>query len=284
MELVLPQAAELAEISGDLLTPKALPDLWTGDEITVQAVMEYFDGKTVVNVDRGGFTEPVPVPKAATEVVNAVVNKAVEDGKVWLLSGPASLLAEPIPTGVLTPTATLRVPPTPVSAASILPENLPTAWQDGATTALAIATALSQQAGYTLPWKTVRDVIGGAISARFIALADDSAPWPCELSAANAVKIKVATAGAGGGAAVGGGTGGGPKPGVRLAAGDFEPSQIQDLGDLIPALLNIKARAKVGMKFHVRLEIGDGSTPPSDELVNEINGLLKDLGGEFRIG
>ena len=284
MELVLPQAAELAEISGDLLTPKALPDLWTGDEITVQAVMDYFNGETVVEVDRGGFTEPVPVPKTATEVVNAVVNKAVEDGKVWLLSGPASLLAEPIPTGVLTPTAILRVPPTPVSAPSILPENLPTAWQDGATTALAITTVLSQQAGYTLPWKTVRDVIGGAISARFIALADDSAPWPCELSAANAVKIKVATAGAGGGAAVGGGTGGGPKPGVRLAAGDFEPSQIQDLGDLIPALLNIKARAKVGMKFHVRLEIGDGSTPPSDELVNEINGLLKDLGGEFRIG
>ena len=284
MELVLPQAAELAEISGDLLTPKALPDLWTGDEITVQAVMDYFNGETVVEVDRGGFTEPVPVPKTATEVVNAVVNKAVEDGKVWLLSGPASLLAEPIPTGVLTPTAILRVPPTPVSAPSILPENLPTAWQDGATTALAITTVLSQQAGYTLPWKTVRDVIGGAISARFIALADDSAPWPCELSAANAVKIKVATAGAGGGAAVGGGTGGGPKPGVRLAAGDFEPSQIQDLGDLIPALLNIKARAKVGMKFHVRLEIGDGSTPPSDELVNEINGLIKDLGGEFRIG
>ena len=284
MELVLPQAAELAEISGDLLTPKALPDLWTGDEITVQAVMDYFNGETVVEVDRGGFTEPVPVPKTATEVVNAVVNKAVEDGKVWLLSGPASLLAEPIPTGVLTPTAILRVPPTPVSAPSILPENLPTAWQDGATTALAITTVLSQQAGYTLPWKTVRDVIGGAISARFITLADDSAPWPCELLAANAVKIKVATVGAGGGAAIGGGTGGGPKPGVRLAAGDFEPSQIQDLGDLIPALLTIKARAKVGMKFHVCLEIGDESTPPSDELVHEINELLKDLGGEFRIG
>ncbi|NLT78120.1 MAG: hypothetical protein GXX98_16495, partial [Planctomycetes bacterium] len=176
MELVLPESAELGEISGDLLAPKTLADLWPGDEITVQAVIDYFDGKKVVQVDRGGFTEPVPVPKAAAEVVNAAVNDAVEAGKVWLLSGPASLLAEPIPKGVLTPTATLRVPPTPVSAASILPENLPTAWQDGATTALAIATALSQQAGYTLPWKTVRDVIGGAISARFVALADDSAP------------------------------------------------------------------------------------------------------------
>jgi hypothetical protein len=206
MELVLPEAAELAEIAGDLLAPGTLPDLWTGDEITVQAVMDYFSGKKVVQVDRGGFTEPVPVPKASAEVVAAAVNNAVEAGKVWLLSGPASLLAEPIPTGVLSPAATLRVPPTPISAASILPENLPAAWQNGATTAMAIATTLSQQAGRTLPWKTVRDVITGALSARFIALAEDSAAWPCELSAANAVKIKGAPAETGG---AGGGTAGG---------------------------------------------------------------------------
>jgi len=59
---------------------------------------------------------------------------------------------------------------------------------------------------------------------------------------------------------------------------------MQDLGDLIPSLLEFKAKAKVGMKFHVRLEIGDGSVPPSDDVVNEINGLLKDLGEEFHIG
>lgn len=284
MELVLPEAAELAEIAGDLLAPGTLPDLWTGDEITVQAVMDYFSGKKVVQVDRGGFTEPVPVPKASAEVVAAAVNNAVEAGKVWLLSGPASLLAEPIPTGVLSPAATLRVPPTPISAASILPENLPAAWQNGATTAMAIATTLSQQAGRTLPWKTVRDVITGALSARFIALAEDSAAWPCELSAANAVKIKGApaeTGGAGGGTA--GGTGGGAKAGVRTAAADFEPSQIQDLSDLIPALLEIKAKAKIGMKFHVRLEIGDGSTPPGEDVVNDINTLLKELGDEFMV-
>jgi len=284
MELVLPEAAELAEIAGDLLAPGTLPDLWTGDEITVQAVMDYFSGKKVVQVARGGFTEPVPVPKASAEVVAAAVNNAVEAGKVWLLSGPASLLAEPIPTGVLSPAATLRVPPTPISAASILPENLPAAWQNGATTAMAIATTLSQQAGRTLPWKTVRDGITGALSARFIALAEDSAAWPCELSAANAVKIKGApaeTGGAGGGTA--GGTGGGAKAGVRTAAADFEPSQIQDLSDLIPALLEIKAKAKIGMKFHVRLEIGDGSTPPGEDVVNDINTLLKELGDEFMV-
>ena len=58
---------------------------------------------------------------------------------------------------------------------------------------------------------------------------------------------------------------------------------MQDLGELIPELLKIKTKANVGMKFNVRLELGGGATPPSDDAVNDINGLLKDLGNEFRI-
>lgn len=176
MELVFPEMGELGEIPGELLAPKALPDLWTADEITAQDQMSYFDGTKVVQVDKGGFTESVPIPKASAEVVDAAIGEAVADGNVWLPSGPASLLAEPIPVGVLSPTATLRVPPATISAAAILPEPLPAAWKDSSTNALAIATALSQQAGRTLPWKTVRDVIGGSLQARFIALADGSAP------------------------------------------------------------------------------------------------------------
>ncbi len=286
LELVLPEAAELADISPELLAPKALPSLWAGDELTAQAALDYFGGKTVVQVDKGGFQEPMPIPKASADVVNAAIGEAVAAGKVWLLSGPASLLAEPIPAGVLSPSAKLRTPPPPISAAAILPENLSAAWKDGNTTALAIATALSQQAGNTLPWKTVRDVIGGSLQARFIALTDDSAPWPSDLPAAQTVKIKLATAGAGGG--TGGGAGGGPgggsaPPNVRSAAADFEPSQVQDLGDLIPALLEVKAKAKVAMKFHVRLEVGDGKTPPPASVVSDINALLKDVDADFKL-
>jgi len=286
MELVLPESAELGEIASELLAPKGLPDLWAGDEISAQLVLDYFDGTKVVNVDKGGFTEAVQVPKASTDVVYAAVNEAVEAGKVWLLSGPASLLSEPIPAGVLTPNAKLRMPPALISAASILPENLPDAWKNGVTTALSIATALSQQAGHTLPWKTVRDVIGGAISARFLALADRSAPWPCELSGANSVKLEVAKGAVGGGGEGAPGAaaiGYDPTPGVRVAEGVFEPSQMQDLGDMIPALLEIKARAKVAMTFHVRLELGDSTAPPSDAAVAEVNGLLKDLDEKFQV-
>jgi len=284
IELVLPEASELGNIPEELLVPNALPDLWAGEEITARAVADYFNGTKVVQVDRGGFQEPVAVPKASSEVVNTAIGEAVASGKVWLLSEPASLLGEPIPAGVLTPASKLRIPPAPIPAAAILPENLPTAWKDGNTTALTIATALSQQAGRILPWKTVRDVIGGSLQARFIALADGSASWPCEFPTASTVKIKLAGAGGGAGGAGGGaGSGAATLPNVRVAAADFEPSQMQDLGDLIPALLEIKAKAKLGMKFHVRLEIGDGTTQPPDDVISDINGLLKDLGDIFRV-
>lgn len=281
LELVLPEAAELGEISGSLLAPKVLPDLWAGEEITVQAVMDYFDGTKVVQVDRGGFTEPVPVPKASATVVEAAIGEAVEAGKVWLLSGPSSLLGETIPAGVLSPAAKLRVPPAIISAAAILPENLPTAWKEGQTTALAIATALSHQAGNTLPWKTVRDVVGGAIQARFVALTEDSAPWPCELPAANTVKLQVAQTGGDGG----GGGGGGPGPGSKtlVAQAELEPSEIQDLGDLIPQLLEIKTKVDMPLKFRVRIEFGDGEHDPAPDAVASINKLLESIREGFKI-
>ena len=281
LELVLPDSAELGEIPGDLLAPKALPDLWGGDEITVQAVTDYFDGTKVVQVDKGGFTEPAPVPKAPADVVETAVNEAVEAGKVWLLSGPSSLLGETIPAGVLSPAAKLRVPPAIISAAAILPENLPAAWKGGQTTALSIATALSNQAGHTLPWKTVRDVVGGAIQARFVALTEDSAPWPCELPAANSVKLQVAETGVDGG----GGGDGGPGPGAKtlVAQAELEPSEIQDLGDLIPQLLEIKTKIDMPLKFRVRIEFGDGEQDASPESVASINELLESIRAGFKI-
>ena len=116
-------------------------------------------------------------------------------------------------------------------------------------------------------------------------LADGSAPWPCALPAAQTVNLKVAPSGPGGGGGLGGGvTGGGvPARALRVAEADFEPSQIQDLGDLIPALLEVKARCKVAMKLRVRLELGDGKTKPGDQVVREVNSALKDLDDGFRV-
>jgi hypothetical protein len=278
LELVLPEAAELGEVSAGLLGPKTLPSLWNGDEITAQAVMDYFNGKNVVQVDKGNFKEPMAVPNASAQVVETAIGAAVNAGQIWLLSGPASLLAEPIPPGVLTPASKLHAPPALISAAAILPENLPSAWKDGTTSALAIATALSQQSGNTLPWKTVRDVIGGALHARFITLTDDSAPWPCEFPAAQTIKIKPSSGAAGGGPGGGGGT-----ANTLVATADFEPSEIQDLADLVPRLLEFKAKAKLDLRFRVRLEVGDGNQKPPAATAAELNKLLDGLKDEFKV-
>jgi hypothetical protein len=286
LELVLPEAAELGDIPGDLLAPKVLPNLWTGDQITAQAVLDYFNGTTIVQVDKGGFQEPVPVPQASADVVNAAIGEAVEAGKVWLLSGPASLLAEPIPAGVLTAASTLSVPPATITVSEILPANLSEAWSGEQTNALAIATALSQRAGKNLPWKTVKYVIDNSLHASFTQLAEESAPWPCDLPGAQTVKIKVAPAGPGGGTdgsgTGGGGTGGGQSK-LLIASAQFEPSEIQDLADMIPQLLDFRAKAKIPIRFHVRLELGDGMQKPSAEAAAELNKLIEELKEGFSV-
>jgi hypothetical protein len=117
-----------------------------------------------------------------------------------------------------------------------------------------------------LPWKTVRDLIGGSLQARFIALAEGSAPWPCEMPAANTVKLKLAESGGGGQGGTGGGFAGGTGTGAGtktlVAQATLEPSEIQDLGDLIPQLLEIKNNANAPLVFRVQIEFGDGSQKP----------------------
>ncbi|MBM4084628.1 MAG: ATP-binding protein, partial [Planctomycetes bacterium] len=174
MELVLPEAAELVELVPELLAPKRLPELWPDEEITVKDVGDYFAGGNTVQVDRGGYQEPMPIPRIGPAVLEKSVAAAVENGILWMLSGPASILGEPIPAGVLTAAAKLCAPPAPIAAAGVLPENLPGAWKDDEASGLSIATALSVKVGKTLPWKTVRDVVSGALQARFLELAEGS--------------------------------------------------------------------------------------------------------------
>jgi len=276
LELVLPQAAELGEMTPGLLCPGTLPELWAGDAITLDQAVAYFDGTKVVQIQREGFAEPVPIPKAPREVVETAVKGAVEAGSLWLVSGPATLLGEPIPAGVLSGTAQLRPPPAPIPAPEVLPANLPNAWQGQETTALSIATALSQKAGQTLPWKTVRDAIGGALQARFISLAEGSGAWPCELTAARAVKLKPVT-GEGGGGSSGGDEDQPPRANVLSARAEFSPSQIQDLADSIPRLLEMRAKANVPMRFFVRLELGDGTNSVAPGVTADFNRILAEV-------
>ena len=85
-EVVLPEAAQLEEISASLLTPDALPELWPATkQITVADAVNYFAGSKVVNlkrvsVDGSTYDEPVTTPAATADVVRTAVRNAVESG------------------------------------------------------------------------------------------------------------------------------------------------------------------------------------------------------------
>ena len=279
LELVLPEAAELQEMAPSLLEPECLPELWTGDAITVKDVLEYFRGGNVIQIQRNGYKEPLAIPKAGESVIKEAVGKAVEDGLLWLTSGPASILAEPIPTGVLTEQAKLQAPPPLIAAAEILPENLADAWDGEETTAFSLAAALSQKFGQTLPWKTIKDVISGSLNARFLQLAPDSGQWPCDYPSAKAVKLKVAPAG----------TGSEPYPGgvhetnVKWGEAELEPSEIQDLGDAIPKILEVKSKSGCPVTFRVRIELGNSDEAPTETTIAELNEILEDLKSGFHV-
>ena len=279
LELVLPEAAEISEIPLGLLSPKRMPGLWPADEITVKDVENYFNGSRIVQVDRGGYQEPMRIPKVGQPDLEKALTAAVEAGILWLLSGPASIWGEPIPAGVLNASAKLSAPPSAVSAAEILPENLPEAWKGNVCSGLSIATALSMKTGKNLPWRAIKDVISGALHARFLEIAEERSPWPCDFPSAQLAKFKVTVgvpAGSGDPAKKTG-------PTTKMLTADTElgPSEVQDLSDVIPDLLKIRAKTNMPLRFYVRIEMGDGKTVPSDEAANELNAILKKVKEDF---
>ena len=139
------------------------------------------------------------------------------------------------------------------------------------------------KAGKNLPWKTIKDVISGALHARFLQIAEDPSPWPCDFPSAQLAKFKVTMTADRGGAGYespGGGAGGTK---VLIAAAELGPSEVQDLGDIVPDLLKIKAKANAPIRFHVRIELGDGKTLPSQDAAKELNEILKKVNEDFQL-
>lgn len=272
-EVVLPEGAQIEEIAPPLLAPEALPGLWPETrQITVADAVNYFAGGKVVSLKRtssdgSSYEEPVTIPAASPEVVLTSVNDAVESGKLWLLSGVASICGEAIPAGVLSDTAVLYPPPEPIDVNRLMPEQLPAAWQGNQTTAIGLANQLSVAAGQALPWPAVRDAIDGAIRARLLERTADSGPWPCPMSGAAAVKLQrpenaplppvpppVV-----------------PKPGTYMAEAELQSQELMDLADSLGEVL--KAAVPNTLKFSLRIELA-GDPKPTDAKLKAINSLL----------
>lgn len=272
LEVVLPESAELTSIATQLLEPNFMPGLWTADYITFGNVVDYFGGGRVIKLQQNGYEEPFPIPSAPREVVETVVKSAVQEGRLWLTIGSASILEETVPEGLLTDTAELRPLPPSLSVSEVLPDSLPQAWNGQTeTTALAIANALSDKHGVPIPWLRVREALDGALRARMLERAGDSAAWPCDFSSAQDVRFKIPAA-----------QPGVPYrptfpprelPGVRIAEADLTSNQIQDIADQMGNITS--ATIGYDLRFHLRLELHGSDVP--QEVIDRLNEILIEI-------
>lgn len=270
---MLPEAASLERLDHSLLAPNVLPGLWTSDSINLADLRNYFSGSFVANVDFGTYEEPVPIPKAEDDVIVNAVREAVKNGVLWLTDGPASLLNEDVPVGYPTESSVLQAPPDPIPPLDIIPDNLPSAWSNNASTALTIASALSSVKGKNLPWVTVRRAIDDALRMRLIERAENSGPWPCELADAAKVTLRIPSE-----VALPVEPPAPPTPpvppGMVVAESNLRPDEIQNLAEVMGDML--KATAGLELKFKLRIELsGDGEVP--DETISKVNEVLKNV-------
>jgi hypothetical protein len=89
-------------------------------------------------------------------------------------------------------------------------------------------------------------------------------------------------AAAGGGGGVGGG-GVKEAPGVYVAEADLEPSEVQDLGEAIPKLLNIIAATNTVLQFHIRVVAGSDKKPADKIVAQKLNVALKGIRGSLEL-
>lgn len=283
MEVVLPEEAELTEISPSLLLPATLPGLWTTSALPFGAIVNYFSGTHVVKVPQGGYEEPLCIPKVPRSLLETGIKLLVNEGKLWLTNGPASILAEPIPEGLLSDSAQLQTPPAAIPPMELLPPHLPDAWNGETTTALAIATALSNQKGKPMPWVRVRDALTGAFNAHLLERTPDASAWPCDYGGAQTIKVRLPV------------TQPNPypdvdhtptkaiaqrRPGIHTAEAYLETEEVMNLGDALSQLLSVAAGH--GFKVHVRIELGGDAPPPSETIV-QVNAILAEVSPKLQI-
>lgn len=273
LEVVLPETINLTDLAHSLLIPGKLPGLWDNREITFHDICAYFAGGKIVKVERGGYEESIVIPKVDRPMLEVAVRNCVQEGTLWLISGTVSLLGEDIPAGILTEDSHLLLPPSPVQITDILPENLPDAWRETTTTALAIAVALSKKAGRPLPWVTIKNAIDGSLRMRIIKMAEASGQWPCDYSTAQIIKLTLPLEAISN-----------PVSTVSSLRGNFaaeaylRPNEVQDFADRISEI--VKTAAGMDLKFRLCIEL-NSNTEHSKDVVGKLNTILQDISDDL---
>ena len=129
-----------------------------------------------------------------------------------------------------------------------------------------------------MPWVVVQSAISSGINTRWIELALDSQPWPCDFANAQHVVVQAATA-----------SGisddrtaqyGQKRLGTVTAEATLEANGVQDLADKIPGI----TMAAVGhqLRFNIQIELG-GESLPEASVVETINSLLADVSEDLKL-
>ena len=296
LDVVLSEEASLTTIPTRLLSPDALPNLWNGPELRLHELYSYFSGRALT-IKYEGYEEQFFIPKTERNVVIEAVQAAVKEKRLWLLSGQASLLAEEVPADLLGDEAILEVPPPPLAAKDVIPDNLPEAWNGNKeTTARDIADALSTKAGKILPWLIVSDALTAAFNARYV---ERFGSWPSDYAGARMVTVAQRTeqtqqqkpngaidrgvaATTHEPASVYTST---PSvPGTLMAHATLSVNQMQDLDEQIAALT--KACVDyfgVEPSFSLQIEVHPKSAAQAEH-VEKVNQILKEVSSALQLG
>ncbi|MDD9873633.1 MAG: DUF499 domain-containing protein [Deltaproteobacteria bacterium] len=273
IEIVLPQQAKLSRLPSELLEPGVLPGLWpeAGGRIALRDALAYFRGGHAVSIsqEEDGYEDILHIPRCSGEIVRAAVEFAVQEGLLWLTSGPSSIWKEDIPYGALVEGSALRPRPRKLDPAEFSKEKLPGAWKDDATNGIAINNALSQSRGETLPWMLVREGIHDAVQARWLELDADSGAVECGYTQAGNLRLRKPRQQ--------------PKGPTAPSAPEavLDGAQMQELGTEIPNLMDKSVGHE--LRFHVRVSIEEAEESAPERLRAELNELLAEISEELKV-
>ena len=237
--------------------------------VTLRRLLDYFRGGHVARVPREGYDDTFVIPRCPEHAILDAVQRGVGRGTLWLTNGPTSVWMEPIPYGVLDDSAVLHPAPELIPPQELVEQALPGAWKDGRANGVALVQAASQARGAALPWGLVRESIRAGVESRWLRVAENSGPVDCGYDEAGHLRLerpaqlKPPP----------------PGPPTSLPPGGavLEGSRMQDLAEIVPAMM--EASAGSALRFHVRVAL-DGEAP--EEVRAALDALLAGVSEDLK--
>lgn len=174
-EAWLPDKAVLNHLAAAVLSPGALPGLWSDgpDGVRLADICGWFDGtRHFEEVTEPGYpAEARPIPKVDPAVVRSTLARVVEQGHLWLVYGNDSVCGERPTDLQMDPNAALYPPPRQLAVINLLPGSLAEAWSADAepqTTVARLYAALKAKEGLPWPPKKFMETVNAALAQGFV--------------------------------------------------------------------------------------------------------------------